>query len=151
MEKRNNYQWQGENVKVTFGYCQVKENLEKPLYWYNYECNWDFYYNKPKRGMYKSALIPAVKVKYEDQEFVISNHFGIGYRKLIKGGWPNHNHFSLPIDGFVSNLSKDEYINYCIRKFDLESYEQHESNRNKWKLKNYPKELEEIRIKFGRF
>ena len=31
------YQWQGENVKVVFGYCTITENKEKPLYWYNYE------------------------------------------------------------------------------------------------------------------
>lgn len=141
--KRNNYQWQGEKVKVTFGCCKVKENIEKPLYWYNYECLWDDYHNKDKRGEFKGAFIPAIKVKHEDYEFVISNHFGVGVHKLINGGWPNYRHYSLPLDGFIGkdSLTIDEQIMYITREFDMASFQDHEDKRSKWQKIHYPNEF----------
>lgn len=142
--EQNKYQWQGEPVKVEFGYCRVTENQEKPLYWYNYECNWDDYSEIERRSTGdKHTHVPAIKVIYRDQIFCIANHYGIGVHKLINGGWPSHRHFSLPVEGFNSNLFREEREIYVILKFDLEGYQTHESNRIKWQMKNYPKECED--------
>ena len=90
--KRVKYKWQGEPVKVTFGNCIVIENKEKPLWWWNYECN------EGSASLDGKAVIPSLKIKTkEGNEFMIANHFGIGIHKLLNGGWPSHAHFS--VDG----------------------------------------------------
>lgn len=149
--ERNNYQWQGEKVKVEFGLCKVIEVKNKPLWWWNYECCWDDYYNKDKYSMHdKSALVPAVKITHKEQEFVIANHFGIGVHKLINGGHPNYRHYSLPLDGFESTSCmtiQEQYI-YVHRKFDLLSFEDHEAKRSKWQKRKFPKEVSDRKLKF---
>lgn len=127
------YQWQGEPCKVEFGYTKVKTVLEKPMWWYNYECSLD------KLGV---ALIPSVKISQHGQEFVLANHHGIGVHKLINGGWPNYAHFSLPKTDFVSNLTWDEIQVWVFKSFDLEAYKEHESNRRKWQKLEHPEEFE---------
>lgn len=123
--------WQGEPIKTEFGYCNVSENTDKPLWWYNYECNLD-----PMIG--KVAAIPAIKITYADYSFCISNHFGIGYHKLTHGGWPNYSHFSLPLDSFV----QDHHPEFNIYNFDLEGYENHEAKRRNWQHREFPVEFE---------
>lgn len=126
------YQWQGEPVKVQFGYCKVSENKERHLWWYNFECNisgCDF------------ALIGAIKITAKDgKPFVIANHFGVGDYKLSQGGWPNCTHFSLPLDSFVPC----KLACYKITEFDSIEYALHEANRNKWFKDNYPVEHEKM-------
>lgn len=145
MHKRIKYQWQGKPVRKVFGYCKVEEEEDKPLWWWNYECCWDDYEGKPKYSAHKKfAIIPAIKVTYEDQVFCIANHFGIGASKLKKGGWPNHAHFSLPVDAFEDKLSQSESIMYNIREFDELGYSRHEANRDKWQKSNFPEEYEKM-------
>lgn len=156
MARSYKYQWHGEPVKTEFGYCRVTENKEKPLYWYNYECLWDDYHQKERRSaLEKFAHVPAIRVTSEGHSFCIANHHGIGVHKLINGGWPSHRHMSLPVEGFVpeSELPVDERILYAIRKFDLEAFEQYESERRKWQKRNYPEEfarMDELRKAGGR-
>lgn len=151
--KRNNYQWHGEPVKTRFGYCTVIENKDKPLWWHNYECCHDEYAGDGVRrtaGEAKDAIIPAILVTSSDgHEFCISNHFGIGVHKLINGGWPSHRHFSLPIEGFCGDLSRDEHMMYVIRKFDLEAFETHEAARLEWQKRTHPEACAERFKRFG--
>lgn len=142
----NKYQWQGEPVTVKFGYVVQTENSEKPMYWYNFEC-----YNKEELdGSFKDdhfvkdngkhfCLIPAIEVSTGKSVFILSNHYGIGVAKLLKGGWPNHAHFSL--DGEFTE-SKAPY--FAFKEFDLEGYENHESERRNWQKKTYPLEFERM-------
>lgn len=126
MKKQTKYQWQGEDVKVVFGNCIVKEVQDKPLWWYNYECN----IGLPK-GM---ACIPTVQITTKDKHtFMLSNHYGIAVHKLINGGWPNFSHFS--IDGVFSTIPQLKF-----KKFELPAYEQHESDRRRWQKENFPHE-----------
>lgn len=140
--KRHNYQWHGEKVKVKFGYCYVTERLDKPLWWYNFECNWDIEEDKQIYDTVKTALLPAIKVIYEDQSFCIANHHGIGFHKLINGGWPNYRHFSLPVDTFNDALGREEAILYGIRRFDEDAFCLHESKRKDWQRINHKEEFE---------
>jgi hypothetical protein len=120
------YQWQGEPVKVIFGYCLVKENKEKPMWWYNYECRQD-----------GTAVIPALQITTQnDHSFFISNHYGIGVHKLINGGWPGCTHFSLNGGEFTGRHT----LMYTV--FDLDGYEKHEANRRIWQKENHPEEYE---------
>lgn len=135
---KRNYKWQGEPVKVKFGCSVVKYNKEKPMYWYNYECS----LNAPSM----TAIIPTVKVITPNDSFVISNHYGIGVYKLLKGGWPNCTHFSVDDDSFTENRR------YMISRFNDEGYAIHEAERRKWQKETYPEEyrkLEAIRSCFG--
>jgi hypothetical protein len=127
------YQWQGENVKVLFGYSTVTENKEKPLFWYNYEV---------AMAEGDEALIPAIKITTKaGDSFVLANHYGIGLLKLRSGGWPDKTHFSLPADSFqVSNRA--EFV-YTVRQFNQGAYSRHEENRRKWQEKNVPKGWED--------
>lgn len=127
------YFWNGEPVKVEFSAAIVKANEEKPLYWYNYECLYE--------SKVKTALIPAIKITLKSgEEFCIANHFGIGASKLKKGGWPNHRHFSIPVECFISNMWDTVK---SPREFDEERFSEYESNREKWFKKTYPKEYSE--------
>lgn len=135
-----NLQWQGEPIETRFGYVMIKENKNKPLYWYNFECNTRVNHNKkyvPNYGLSGIALIEAIEIKQGDSKFVISNHFGIGVSKLLKGGWPNHTHFSL--DG---EFTQDN--NFAIYDFDEIGYSNHEAERNKWQKENYPVEFKKL-------
>lgn len=144
---KSRYQWQGEPVKVKFGYVHQEENEEKPMYWYNFEC----YNNEELDGSFKEnhfvltngkkfALIPTIKVMYgDDKSFLLANHFGIGVHKLLKGGWPNCSHFS--VDGKF-NESDQPY--YKITKFNIDEYERYENARRVWQKKNYPTEFERL-------
>lgn len=133
MGKSSRYQWQGEPVKVRFGECRVTPNKEKPLYWYNYEC-----YNNEFNKASLVAFVPAIEITCGDQVFVIGNHFGIGIHKVLNGGWPNHNHFSLPKETF--ELGRKKY--HRITEFDLDEYSEHEAKRRAWQKENYPEEFE---------
>lgn len=141
------YQWQGEPVKVKFGYVVQQENSEKPMYWYNFEC-----YNKQELdGSFKDdhfvkdngkhfSLISAIQVESNaGYKFLLANHYGIGVAKLLKGGWPNHTHFSL--DGEFTE-SKAPY--FAFKVFDLDGYEKHESARRNWQRKTYPIEFDRM-------
>lgn len=144
---KDQYQWQGEPVNVRFGFVVQYENIDKPIYWYNFECNTkqklsgeikvDHMVANDGRHL---SLIPAIEVETQSgYKFLLANHFGIGVSKLLKGGWPNHAHFSL--DGEFKE-SKAPYFKFT--SFDLEGYEAHESARNTWQKKNYPVEFERI-------
>lgn len=133
----NNYQWQGQKVKVTFGYVNVTENIEKPLYWYNYECH----QNKVgAEWKHKFALIPAVKVTTENSEFLLSNQAGLAVHKLINGGWPNYSHSSLN-----GKFTEDNSPVWAIKEFDEEEYCVIESARNKWFSQEYPEEWNKLK------
>lgn len=129
----NKYKWHGEPVIATFGSVLTKPNIEKPLWWYNYECAIS------KNSM---ALLPAIRVETKSGEvFVIANHFGIGVHKLLNGGWPNYQHFGLDTDKFTEADGQiDRYL--FIKSFDEEEFSKHESERDKWQKENYPKEYE---------
>ncbi len=126
-----NYQWQGEPVKYKFGNCIVRENREKPMWWYNFEC----LTNKVSIGM---ECIPVIQViPKSGRSFMIANHFGIGHHKLINGGWPNYAHFS--VDGEFSDWPELRYD-----EFDHEGYSEHEAARRKWQKEKYPEEFERM-------
>lgn len=126
------YKWQGDPVKVRFGYCFVKTNKEKPICWYNYECSIKHEDN---------ALIPAIQITtYDNEVFVIANHFGIGINKILKGGWPNATHFSLP----KLNFTESNMHAFVIKEFNEIEYSIHESERIKWQKENYPVEFEKL-------
>jgi hypothetical protein len=130
--KKTDYKWQGEKVKVKFGYCRVEENHGKPLWWYNYECYPD-----------GDAIIPAVVVTDKmGYRFMIANHFGIGINKLLKGGWPDQTHFSF--DGiFIVDGSFIEHNHPMFKEFDLDGFEEHEKKRREWQKLHYPEEYEQ--------
>lgn len=144
--KRNNYMWQGKPCKVSFGFCIVRENIEKPLYWYNFECNFDTYLQKPIHDTIKEGILIAIKVTQDDYSFCIANHYGIGIHKLINGGWPNYRHFSAPIESFKEASSKEESYAYRITKFDLEGFELYESQRTNWFKRNHPEEYQKLEM-----
>lgn len=129
-----NLKWQGKEVKVENAWLKVYENKEHPLWWSNFEvdiCN----SNLTMAANY--AIIEALKITYEDSIFYISNHLGIGIRKLRKGGWPNHQHFSF------HNIQECEvkHGRSITTSFCLKEYEKHESARRKWQQKNFPHEF----------
>ncbi len=144
---KKKYQWQGEPVTVKFGYVLQQENKEKPMYWYNFECHTKEQINGDREidhmvmnnGSHFS-LIPAIKVTTgSDSEFLLANHFGIGVRKLLKGGWPNHAHFSLN-----GEFKESAAPYFKIASFDLDGYEKHESDRRSWQKKEYPEQFEKL-------
>ena len=142
------YYWQGEPVRIEFGAAYPEENKDKPLYWYNFECNYDTNLDKPIFDTYKNAIIPAIRIHYgKEKPFVISNHFGIGVNKLIKWGSPRHTHFSFydkikfeTIDELVSWELKQYFK---ITEFDEEGFSVHEAKRRKWQKENFPEEYEQ--------
>lgn len=140
------YQWQGTPCLVRFGYVTQQENTEKPLYWYNFECNTHEQLDgsfAPEHMVFSNgrhfACIPAIEVTQGKSIFLLANHYGIGVSKLIKGGWPYHTHFSL--DG---EFKEDDAPYYAYKEFDLEEYERHESARKDWQRKVYPKEFSDM-------
>lgn len=142
------YFWQGEPVKTDFGCVTVKENLDKPLFWYNFECNWNYDEQKPRRGTVgdKEIAIPAIKITTRDNYvFYIANHFGIGAHKLKNGGWPSHRHFSFD-DGFIKFEGSEDLghtrVLFNFRNFDLEGFEKFEAARRNWQKENYPNDFE---------
>lgn len=144
-----NYQWQGEKVSVRFGYVFQEENVDKTLYWYNFECcnkekvdgSFEPTHQVGANGLHY-ALIPAIEVESKTgYKFLLANHYGIGVSKLLKGGWPNHSHFSL--DG---NFKETRSPLWAIKSFDLEGYEAHESQRRNWQKRTYPEQFERMEI-----
>lgn len=138
-----NYQWQGTPCTVRFGYVVQQENTEKPLYWYNFECCT----HEQLDGSFKHehmcfangkhfSCIPAIEVTQGNQTFKLANHYGIGINKLIKGGWPNHNHFSL--DG---PFTEDDPSHWVYKELELDEYERHESARRDWQRKTHPEDF----------
>lgn len=131
---RKEYQWQGEPVKVRFGLAEAKTNKDKPLYWYNYEISLE------ETTMQGTVLISAIEVETKSgYKFLISNHFGIGVRKLLRGGSPNTCHFSF--DDGAKFAEHKEYEMYD-GNFQLKDYEEHEAKRRKWQRENFPVEFE---------
>lgn len=125
------YFWQGALVKTRFGWIKVRENKEKPLYWYNYEVATD----DPASSF---AMLPAIEITSEEGMFYIANHFGVGSYKLQKGGWPDVAHFSFNDDAiFVESKGCEEFY----KDFDLEAYEEHELKRRKWQARHFPEEF----------
>lgn len=140
------YFWQGEPVKTDFGCVTVTENTEKPLYWYNFECNWNIEENKPIRGLKgdKAAIIPAIKITTKDNyTFYIANHFGIGAHKLKNGGWPNYRHFSFADNAEFKGCEELGHMRnlYNLRTFYLKGYTEHEAARRQWQKETHPEEF----------
>lgn len=129
MAKRK-LKWQGEEVAAEHVTLKIYENKDKPLWWSNYEVC------LASRDASIYALVPALKITYNERVFYISNHFGIGLRKLRKGGWPNHQHFGFDeIEEYKSCLER--FDSYCERDFI-----DHERSRRIWQMTNFPKEFE---------
>ena len=119
-------QWQGEDVSVRYGYCDVKTNVEKPMYWYNYHCR--------DNGC---ARLAAIEITTKDgMEFVIYNGHGIGWFKLFKGGWPNEGHASLDLDTFT------ESADYRIEEYDQVAFRLEHGRSGAWFAEKYPEEEE---------
>ncbi|BFP39524.1 hypothetical protein FGF1_03690 [Flavobacteriaceae bacterium GF1] len=132
---RTKLKWQGKEVKVECVMLKVFPVEDKPLWWSNFEVD-EYRANCPS-GNY--ALIESLKVWYRDSEpFHIANHFGIGIRKLRKGGWPNHNHFSYRgnFEEVIGGSTYHPTINFTLRL-----YEEHEARRRDWQRKNFPDEF----------
>ena len=145
--EKEKYFWQGEPVRIEFGVAYPEENKGKPLFWYNYECNWDFLQDKPIYDTHKFCMLPAIKIYYKDQKpFIISNHFGIGVNKLLKGGSPRHTHFSFADNVKFETIDELESWelkqSFKITKFDEEGFTNYEAKRNKWQKENFPEEYE---------
>lgn len=120
--------WQGEPVKVEYGYSIVMRNEEKPLMWYNFHCRILGY-----------AAIPAIKVFYEGSHFVIANHYGIGHLKLKLGGWPYMSHFSLPDDSFTED---DKFI---ITEHNEVLFKTQKTISDMWFESNFPEEYKKLK------
>lgn len=134
------YSWHGEPVKTEFGQVIVRENADRPLFWYNYEANMDV------DGL---AIIEAVKVTTSDgHTFLISNHFGIGNNKLKKGGWPDQQHFSFNENDIVSFTNESEFSSLGklghTNKFDEVAFSEHEAKRLKWQSVTHPEAFAEM-------
>lgn len=126
------YKWQGEPVKTVFGHSYVDMNEEKPLFWYNFEC----------QGATRGACLPTVQITTKGGEvFYIANHYGIGAHKLSKGGWPNMPHFSISKD---CKFEPDRTPPFGMRKLDLEGYEAHEKERDNWRRLAHPEDYKRI-------
>lgn len=125
------YQWQGEPVIVEFGYSEVKPDTEKPLMWYNYECDLAV-------GTMGIAKIPSIEITYGDSSFVLANHFGLGVEKLRRGGWPNFPHASLPDNSFNQDNS------FVILEFDIDGIKKLDKERDAWMQKTNPEEFEKL-------
>ena len=133
-KNKKTFEWQGEEVKVKFGLALTKTNKDKPLYWYNYEVSLE------ETIMQGNTLISAIQIETSrGSKFVISNHFGIGVHKVLNGGYPNIQHFSFSDD--VEFKEHPEYETYD-GEFQLEEFEEHESNRRKWQKENFPVEFD---------
>lgn len=138
---RTRYQWQGKDVSVRFGFVKVKPNTEKPLYWYNYECETSDDQD-PRDG---TTRIEAIEVTYQEdggreQVFTIANHFGIGVHKLKHGGWPTHQHFS-----FGDHPFRELDLQHVTpHRFDEVGFAQHEAGRERWMKATDPKEFERL-------
>jgi hypothetical protein len=125
IKRRSKYQWYGKQVTIEFGVCEVKENKQKPLHWYNYECSLN---NPPGK-----ALISAIKVTTETtRAFVLGNQHGIAINKLLNGGWPDYPHYSLPLKSFKSGEVGLTY-------FDIDEYKNYIDQRDNWKMETHPK------------
>lgn len=127
--------WQGKNVKVEALELKVREVKDKPLYWSNFDVEQQRSINLG----HDYAIIEALKIWYSDKPFYISNHFGIGIRKLRKGGWPGHTHFGFNgnFEEYRTNSQFFPTINFCLK-----DYEYQEALRREWRKKNYPEEFE---------
>ena len=130
--------WQGEKIKATPVIVAVRQNVEKPLCWYNYEVH---KYITENSYATDRALLEGILIEYKDQKFCISNHLGVGINKLRKGGWPNHAHYSLPIE----NIVEDSYPISISTSFNLDDFLDHEAQRTKWMKDNFPIEYEKHR------
>ncbi len=131
--KSSKYAWHGIPVQTRFGLARVKTNKEKPLYWYNYEVAMS------ETEFQGYALISAIEVTTENSTFLISNHFGIGVLKLIKGGWPSSAHFSFDDDAEFTEHKEFEKFDGT---FDLDGYEKHEAARRRWQKENFPEDFD---------
>ena len=120
--KYKHLKWQGEPIDVQFGWLCVAKNKDKPMYWYNFECE--------ETGF---AVFFAIRIKQHGQVWYISNEYGEGLRKLKAGGWPNLGHRSLPNDGAFERMRNPEDIAITLEhEFDEVAYAEHESKREKW-------------------
>lgn len=140
--KKGVYQWQGTDVKVKFGTVKIERNISKPLYWSNYEV----------LGLGKDRL-PVLQITYKEynhkneQVFCISNHCGIGVRKLEDGGWPNRTHFSVPDIDFKEFTAEEwEKEKFKSLNDDIIAFREYEKKRDEWQAINYPKEYATMQI-----
>ena len=131
------YKWHGEPVDVEFGFCKIFRNDEKKMWWYNFECHLaDVDLTKKGEVCRGEADIPAIKVTPRKGDFfVLGNHFGIGIKKLVAGGWPDHQHFSLPCFTFQADPE------FRIEVFDQKSFDDHEKARREFQAKHAPAEF----------
>ena len=119
-------QWQGEDVTVRYGFCDVITS-EKPLYWYNYHCR--------ENG---SARLAAIEVTTKDgKPFVIYNGHGIGWFKLSKGGWPNEGHSSFDGQEFV------ESSDHIITEYDQLMFRMEHGRQEAWFNEKYPEAIKQ--------
>lgn len=121
-------QWQGEPIKIRFGFMGVSTNKEKPLYWYNYECRDNGY-----------AAFLCIEIKQHGQTWYIDNSYNYGIKKLRAGGWPNHGHKSLPDNTFAFTEVRDkgDIAIMLESEFDEESFAEDEAKREKWIKENF--------------
>ena len=118
-----NFQWQGEPIKATFGYCKI-DNVKSSQKWYGYELSLGI------------TTIPAIKIEsnisngLEDDEqfcFIIANFAGIGIKKITDGGWPNCAHYS-----FNKNNSTFYADDSGMCDFNQQQYEEITRSREEW-------------------
>lgn len=119
-------EWQGQPVKVKYGFCEVYTNKDKLLLWSNY-------FTLTSTGIMGKAQIKAIEVTTKDGEvFYLANMYGIGYFKLSHGGWPNYSHYSFNTE--FEFVEDDAYIDTSFNK-DL--YEKFVLNLEQWREENY--------------
>lgn len=130
--------WQGEEVYVECVWVRVWEYKEKPLWWFNFEVEQERSVNLG----HNYAVIEALKIHCKNSEpFYISNQFGVGMRKLRKGGWPRQSHSSFG-GKFEEIPPKKGWLAYPTKSFCLKDYERQERARRQWQKKNFPEEFE---------
>lgn len=130
------YEWQGEPVKIKHVIVTVKKNEEKPLWWFNFECD--------EYGMGHSwAVVPAILIETKNESFIIANHHGIGIHKVTRGGWPNHQHFSIGKESIKKVVDeKTGSVFWKYTEFDELRFSEHEAKRRKWQQEHFPEEFE---------
>jgi len=127
--------WHGEVVQIEHINVLVTQNKEKPLFWYNFECE----LNAP----YTKAMLPAIEITtQEGNTFIIANHNGIGLNKVRKGGWPDQPHFSFDEKDIVQIIRRGEKGFYTIDSFCERDYSDLENQRRLWQKENFPEEFE---------
>lgn len=127
------FQWNGLLIQqARFGYVIQEANIEKPMYWYNWEVE------KQKALGIEPCMIPAIEVTASSgKPFTIANIGGIGIYKLEAGGMWTHPHLSLDGEFF-----EDEA--FAVYEFSQDDYMIYQKGLENYQREKHPQEFERL-------